>query len=46
MEIYSLKQAKTINKLRVLNTIRFEPGVTRNMISEKPGSIPALLQNS
>ncbi|ABQ46975.1 ROK family protein [Thermotoga petrophila RKU-1] len=41
MEIYSLKQAKTINKLRVLNTIRFEPGVTRNMISEKTGLDPS-----
>ncbi|HAA83116.1 MAG TPA: ROK family transcriptional regulator, partial [Thermotoga naphthophila] len=41
MEVYSLKQAKTINKLRVLNTIRFEPGVTRNMISEKTGLDPS-----
>ena len=33
----TIKKLKISNKLRILNAIRFEPGITRNVISERTG---------
>jgi len=36
-EMSSIMKFKISNKLRILNAIRFEPGITRNVISERTG---------